>query len=133
VTTPTVDLPPALDFLPRTPVAAWERDNSALFVAKGKRGGIAAEHAKQKRRRPQRPCHGGPTTHNRRLPTPGSRSRFPRKAGPATSGPGGASRQGSRAGSARDRMRGKGVAGSLWFPSVERDPTVLVRLEDEFG
>jgi hypothetical protein len=25
VTTPTVDLPPALDFLPRTPVAAWER------------------------------------------------------------------------------------------------------------
>lgn len=25
VTTPTVDLPPALDFLPRTPVAVWER------------------------------------------------------------------------------------------------------------
>jgi hypothetical protein len=41
--------------------------------------------------------------------------------------------EGSRAGSARDRMRGKGVAGSLSFPSVERHPTVLVRLEDEFG
>ena len=27
----------------------------------------------------------------------------------------------------------KGVAGSLSFPSVERHPTVLVRLEDEFG
>ena len=37
------------------------------------------------------------------------------------------------AGTARHLSAGKGVAGSLSFPSVERHPTVLVRLEDEFG
>jgi hypothetical protein len=58
-----------------------KRSAALASVAKGKRGGIAAEHAKQKPGRPQQPCHGGPTTQNRRLPTPGSRSRFPRGAG----------------------------------------------------
>lgn len=56
------------------------------------------------RRLPRHAC--GCRGHDRPFGTASRQPRVPRKAGPPTRGPGGASRKGSRAGSAGDRVRG---------------------------
>jgi hypothetical protein len=80
------------------------------FVAKGKarrdrRGACKAEPGC-----PERPCHGGPTTHSRRLPTPGSRPRYPRIWGSSERRP------------ARLATSGKqGFRARQWVPGTKRE------------